>query len=448
MHRWRLNRARGFTLTELLVVIAILGIVVGLLIPVIQSARETANSVSCRNNLKQIGSALTLYATNFNGRYPPFSDTLKEKETQLRATWVGKVLPLLGGSRGVFKCPTVDHQGQAFRDGGDFSPVDFPVGYNFVGMTFVGGDTSSPEMATGAPMATFRRPATTIMAGDGSLDFEGNGVGYLIGGPTDMSAPKYVPHRRHEGFINLVFVDGHVESLDDIGWIRRWTAEGAARPGGSSGGGSSSGWSSSGGSGGTSSSSGSSSSSGGSGSSGGSSSSGGGGLSSGSSWSNGGQQGGSGNGASGSPGNGNGGGNSGSSYGGGGGGSQSRLGSGRGRGRGGRSTRDGGSGIGRGGGNAPAQGSSLKDIEGVKALRIFIWRRASRKGQELSIKLMRNGLRIYEGPIDSRGIAVVRGLEDGRYTLHLFDPGGVHLRRKAFSFTRKKGLTLKIYIGH
>jgi len=90
-HRFK---ALGFTLVELLVVIGIIGILIALLLPAVQSARESARRVSCANNLHQMGLALHQFHDVYN-KLPP------SRYVNGSPTWFAIIVPFIEAQSGI-----------------------------------------------------------------------------------------------------------------------------------------------------------------------------------------------------------------------------------------------------------------------------------------------------------------------------------------------------------
>ncbi len=114
---------RAFTLVELLIVIAIIGVLMGLLVPAVQTAREAARRATCSNNQSQIAKAFQNYTTSGKGAYPGWVQYQKAFDQNrnpglLVLPWTGKLLAqldeqglrdqLLKGDVDWFKPPRLD----------------------------------------------------------------------------------------------------------------------------------------------------------------------------------------------------------------------------------------------------------------------------------------------------------------------------------------------------
>ena len=88
LSRHAARRRAGFTLVELLVVIAIIGVLVALLLPAVQAAREASRRASCQNNLRQLGLAVHNFHDSRN-----FLPPLRVSNNQ--ATWFVLIMPYM-----------------------------------------------------------------------------------------------------------------------------------------------------------------------------------------------------------------------------------------------------------------------------------------------------------------------------------------------------------------
>ncbi len=70
-----LNRRKGFTLVELLVVIGIIALLISVLLPALNRARQAAATLMCLSNVRQLALAATMFAQEHHGRVPACSDT-------------------------------------------------------------------------------------------------------------------------------------------------------------------------------------------------------------------------------------------------------------------------------------------------------------------------------------------------------------------------------------
>ncbi len=88
---------RGFTLIEMLVVIAILALLISLVVPVVSNSLKKGRELGCLSNLRQLGQALVMYASDHNSQLPRYQDS--------NGYWDEKLAKYLGEEATVFVCP-------------------------------------------------------------------------------------------------------------------------------------------------------------------------------------------------------------------------------------------------------------------------------------------------------------------------------------------------------
>jgi len=190
------RRRPAFTLIELLVVIAIIAILAAILFPVFAKAREKARQINCISNLKQIGTAVQMYASDYDER-------LNYYQHPWGLAWYDDLEPYLKNTQ-LRVCPSKPEwnpTAATHKTGYGLNHTPFPSGIG------------SPSPPASVSLGQIEAPAETIGGAD-----KNQGNVYVVGVSFSGSAAwPYNVETRHNDGASFFFLDGHAKWLPKSG---------------------------------------------------------------------------------------------------------------------------------------------------------------------------------------------------------------------------------------